>query len=228
MAEPEDINKNEAPEITLDSVVETPVEELNDDQKAFIRDNADSLDDDQKETYKEVLEAKEEEDEEDVEVPDPEERSPKKKDEDAPPPKNEEDEGDDLDEDKKINKVVDEKLKPLSEALSEVQRLKDEKEVDSFIRVKPEFEKYRDSMVKYISHPAYKNIPVHNIAAIVASKDLLKMGAKKERDAAQKAKETQGGGAPVRKPVGQKIDWLNAPIEDFEAQKAKVLGRQGS
>src|SRR5689334_18869229 len=127
MAEPADnLPPEDAPEITIESVVETPVEDLNDDQKTFIQENADSLTNEQKETYKDVLEAKE--DANPPEIPDPEERKPGKKDDTPPPPSDDED--DDLDEKKTIGKVVDEKLKPLSEALGQVQRLKDEAEVD--------------------------------------------------------------------------------------------------
>jgi hypothetical protein len=78
-----------------------------------------------------------------------------------------------------------------------------------------------------MKHPAYKNIPVKNIAAIVAARDLQKIGAMKEREAQRKANETRGGGSSARPTPGAGKDWHRAPKAEVEAKKAEVLGRQG-
>ena len=140
---------------------------------------------------------------------------------DATPPSEEEDEEIDPDDQRRISKVVS------KEVGSKVQELDNKMEVYQFVTSKPEFAKYQNQILRYMAHPAYANIPVHNIAAIVASKDLMKMGAAKERETQEKVNQTKNPGSSVRKPSGGTPDWKTASKEDFEAQKAKVLGRQG-
>lgn len=129
----------------------------------------------------------------------------------------------DPDDEKTIGKVVDKRLASISNQLKEVQRLRDETEVTSFLTTKPEYTKYRGVMLKYISHPAYSDVPIHNIAAIVAASDLQKLGAKKEREAQAKAKETQGSGSPARKPEGGKVNWQGATKEEFEQKRNEIM-----
>jgi hypothetical protein len=127
-----------------------------------------------------------------------------------------------------IKKVVDESLGPIHAKLARIQKLEDDAEVSGFIATHPEAAKYKGAMLKYIGHSAYSNIPVANIFSIVAANDLQRLGAEKERIAAKKAADTQGGGSTARKPGGSKTDWSTATKEEFDAQKAKVLGRQGA
>ena len=222
--------EGDTPEITLETVVEVAPEELSDEQKNFLQEHQEELDDTQKETYKEVLEKKEEE-EIDLEKVEVETRGGKKKEEAGGKGKGEDEEGEDEeidpDDEKTIGKVVKKQLSGVTAQLEKVQKLTDEAEVTAFIQAKPEYGQYRGVILKYLAHPDYKNIPVHNIAAIVAAKDLQKIGAQKERKAAQKAKDTQGGGSTARK-VGGKIDWYTASKEDFERKKSEVLGQTGS
>ncbi len=221
---------DETPELNLEEVVETDPSELSDDQKSFLEEHKSDLTPEQAEKF-----GIKQEDEKPEDI-DPEVRGGKKTDE--PDDKNkgkkkdgeEEEEGgdEDIDPDDKatINKVVDEKLKPVSGALERLQKLEDEKEVDTFLQSKPEFSKYRTSILKHISHPAYKQIPVHNIATMVAAKDLEKIGAQKERDAQKKVNETKGNGTGGRKQSG-KVDWSTASPEEYAAKRAEVLGQQG-
>lgn len=126
------------------------------------------------------------------------------------------------DEDKKrISKIVQ------KEVGGKLVEIENKAEVQAFVASKPEFAKYQGVILKYMAHPDYANIPVHNIAAIVASKDMMKIGAAKEREAQQKVASTKSPGNSVRKLEGGAKDWHSASKEDFEAQKAKVLGRQG-
>lgn len=185
------------------------------------------INDDQEETVDDKnWEDQEEEDkgkkdeEEDVEI-DLEKITPETRRQRQEEKKDEEEEEIDPDDEKRINKIVDKKYG------SKLTEIENKSEVQAFINSKPEFAKYEGVILKYMSHPDYSNIPVHNIAAIVASKDLIKIGAAKEREAQKKVAETKSPGTTVRKVDGGAKDWHTASKEDFEAQKAKVLGRQG-
>jgi len=206
-------------DLNLDEVVQTSPEEVTEEQKTFLEEHKEQLTPEQAEKF--GIEIEKEIKVEDVE---PETRTPEQKKKEEKLPDIEEDEVDPEDQ-KTIGKVVDAKMKPVSEALKQLQRVKDEQEVDSFLRAKPEFGKYRDVMIKYVGHPAYANIPVHNIAAIVASKDLQKLGAVKEREAQKKVNETKETGNQVRKQTGGAVDWKSVSRTEFEEQKAKVLGQ---
>ena len=204
-------------ELVLDDVVQISPDELDDSQKTFLQENADNLTDEQKETFKDILEKKEEVIK--LGEVEPEIRTPAQKKEE----KTEEEEIN-PDDEQVIKKVVEKRIKPVADIL---QRVKDEQEVDAFLRVKPELSKYRDVIIKYVQHPAYANIPVYNIAAMVTAKDLQALGAEKEREAAKKAKDTGGDGGTQRKATSGKTDWAKASKEEFEAQKSIILGQQG-
>ena len=119
-----------------------------------------------------------------------------------------------------INKVVDKKLGPLQQ---QIQQQNDEIEVNSYIVNNPEYAKYKPVILKYIASPAYSNIPVKNIAAIVAVNDMQKIGAKKEREASNKANSTKNRGSQARKSSGD-VNWLNASKEEYEAKVLEVKG----
>jgi len=213
-------------DVTFDSIADVDVAELNDDQKAFILDNSGELSDEQRETYKDILEdGGDDGDEEDL---DPQKveiqiREPQKE---GVGGGEEDDEGEEIDpEDKKnIGKVVDEKLTDFRKSQSDVQVIKDKQEVNDYVNDNPEFKKYRGVMLKYMSHPAYRNIPASNIAKIVAGNDLQKLGAQKERQAAAKVKKTHDSGNTTRKPSGGETDWGSASKEAFEKKKNEVMG----
>lgn len=227
-----------APQFELEEVVNLEPESLTDEHKTFLEENKGDLTPEQADKFGITQEAAEEEEDIDLDKIEPETKGKKvEKKEDITTPKGKKDEKDEEDEEidpedeKKISKVLQKHLTPLQEREkereAEFQALKDEKEVDSLISAKPEYAKYRGAALKYMAHPAYANIPAHNIMAIVASKDLQSIGAKKEREAARAAKETQGNTSTTRKQPAGKIDWHNVSKDDFEAQKAKVLGRSG-
>lgn len=133
--------------------------------------------------------------------------------------------GEDIDEDdvKTIGTIVEKQTAGVKKALQDAQ---DRLEVDSFVQDKPEFAKYKPAILKYLQHPVYSKIPVKNIAAMVASNDLVKLGAKKEREAQAKAESTKGTGNPVRKADGGITDWSRVSRDEFESQKRRVLGMQ--
>lgn len=205
-----------ADELNLDEIVTLPPEDLSNEQKTFLNENKDSLTDEQKETFKDFLKEEEEK------LPEPEVRIPTSQKKETPEP---EDEEEVAPEDKKvIGKLVGERLGPLEK---KVQEQADRAEVDSLIANRPEFAKYRERILTYMKHPSYQNIPASNIANIVAGKDLMKIGAEKEREAQRKANETKGGGGSARKPDGEGVDWHTASKEEFEKKKAEVLRGEG-
>ena len=131
--------------------------------------------------------------------------------------------GEDIDPDdvKTIGTIVE---KQTAAVKKQLQDTADRLEVDQFVQEKPEFAKYKPIILKYLQHPVYSKIPVKNIAAMVASSDLIKLGAKKERDAQAKADATKTSGQTVRKEQGGTTDWTKASKDEFEAQKRAVLG----
>jgi hypothetical protein len=152
----------------------------------------------------------------------PETRTPEPTPEPKPESKEEPDEVAPEDE-AAISKVVARQLNPVQKRMEEQANII---ETTNFLAAKPEFAKYRDTIIKHMNHSAYKNIPVDRIAKMVAGDDLMKIGAEKEREAQKKVAETKAGGNTVRTtPTGK--DWHTATKEEFEAQKASVLGRQG-
>jgi len=133
--------------------------------------------------------------------------------------------GEDIDPDdvKTVGAIVEKQTAPLKKALQEQQ---DMAEIGEFVGDHPEYAKYKRTIFKYLQHPAYINIPVKNIAAMVASGDLIRLGAEKEREAQSKADATRSGGDVVRKSGGGETDWSRASIADFEAQKRIILGQK--
>lgn len=218
--------------ITFESIAVVDVAELNDDQKAFILDNSGELTDEQRETYKDVLEGADDDSDKKINADDVEiqTRGGKKSDDDDDSGGDDDDNSDDdkidPDDEKTIKKVVNKQLDGFRGNQGDIQAIKDKQEVNDYIGDNPEFKPYRDVMLKYMAHPAYKNIPVDNVAKIVAGSDLQKLGAKKEREAADKAKSTQDGGQTVRdnKGGGAETDWAKASKEAFEKKKNEVLG----
>jgi hypothetical protein len=133
--------------------------------------------------------------------------------------------GEDIDPDdvETIGKIVNKQTAGVKKQLQDTQ---DRLEVEAYIQEKPEFAKYKPVIMKYLQHPVYGKLPVKNIAAIVASDELMRIGAKKEREVQAKADSTKTGGATARKEGGSQTDWTKASKEEFESQKRKVLGQQ--
>ena len=189
------------------------------------------------ETIEEPTEELEDEVEEAPEGEEPEEEEPEEEPEPEPEPidpdkveiqvrgSDEEpvDYGEDIDPEdaKTIGRVVEKQTASVKARLQDTQ---DRLEVDSYVASNPQFEKYKPVILKHMKHPAYSKIPVKNIAAMVAAGDLMKMGAKAEREAQTKADSTKTKGTMARKPVGGKTDWKKAPKESFEKQVQKVKG----
>lgn len=132
-------------------------------------------------------------------------------------------EEDDVDEEDKarIEKIIEKKYG------GDIDTIKKKVELDSFFGANPEFSKYRKAVEIYKAHPTYSGIPVHNLAAMVAAKDMQKIGAAKERQVQRDVAETRSPGGQTRKPDGESTNWLKMSKDEFEAKKAEVLGRSG-
>lgn len=133
--------------------------------------------------------------------------------------------GDEVDpeEAKTIGSIVEKQTASVKKALQEAQ---DRIEVDTFIQDKPEFAKYKGAILKYLQHPVYSQIPVKNIATMVAANDLIKLGAEMERQAQTKAATTQTTGTQVRTAQAIGSNWTKMNKNDFEAHKRKIMGHQ--
>jgi len=228
----QDQNQNQdggegAAELTLESVDTLDPANLDDTQKAFLEEHKAELTSEQQEKF--GVKAEEKEEDIDLDKLDPETRGGKKEiKEEKKIKKGEEDTGDeddeiDPDDEKMVSKVLKKQLGPVTEALEKIQGIQDQNEVNAFIRQNPDYAKYEGAALKYMGHPAYKNIPVKNIMAIVASNGLQKLGAQKEREAARKVAETKGSGQQQRRGAAGKPDYKNMSKEEFDAAKAAVL-----
>lgn len=143
----------------------------------------------------------------------------------AAPEDTELDYGEDVDPEdaKTIGKIVEKQTASVKQQLQDTQ---DRIEVDAYLNENPELSKYRGVILKHMKHPAYRQIPVEKIGAMVASSDLLKIGAKKEREAQAKADATKTKGQTARQKGGGAMDWKKAPAEAVEDQIRKVKGQQ--
>lgn len=216
MAE-ETITTTETPELNLETVTAVAPEALTEDQKSFLDENKADLTDEQaiKYGYKETpidpekieiitrggkrVEAPAKPDEED---PDLAEMDPEDK--------------------KRIDKLIEKRVTPVQQQL---QQQNDELEVNTYLLEHPEYGKYKGAILKYVAHPAYAQIPVKNIAAMVSADDMQKLGAQKEREAQRKVAETRNPGSGGKKPSGEK-DWHTASKEEYNAKLAEVLSRR--
>lgn len=146
---------------------------------------------------------------------------PEVKDYKPTPPSDDEDDDTDPEDKARIEKIVDKKI---GGQITEIQR---KAELDAFVGQNPEYAKYRNVIDTYKRHPDYSKIPLKNIAAMVTAREQQKIGAAKEREASKKAAETKVPGGTTPPTDSQTKNWHEAPKEDFEAQRAKVLGRLG-
>src|SRR3990167_1343847 len=208
-----------AEELVLEDVTAKAPDTLAENETAFIKEHVSELTDEQKETFKSVLEVKEEKKEkkEEEEVK-PEYRfTPQKKEETT-----EEEEEVDPEDKKVIGKVVNKELKPVRDSLEQQSQVL---EVDSFIVSRPEAQQYRTKMLAYMKAEHYNALPVHVIYKIVAGDDLEKIGAEKERKAREQAEATRTDGSSARPTESGGKDWSKASKEEVAAQKAKIFGQ---
>ena len=132
------------------------------------------------------------------------------------------DDGIDPDDKATIGKIVDKRVGKLDRR---IQAQQDEIDVNTYILENPQMAKYKPGILKYVKHSAYRNVPIKNIAAIVAAGDMQKLGAEKEREAQEQANNTKNDGRQTRSKVTGGTDWKNASKDAFNKKYAQVMGQ---
>lgn len=189
-------------ELNLEEITTKEPDQLTEDEKSFLNDNKDQLGEDVAKKYG-------------IDKT-PEPIVPQTRFQDQQKDDDGEDGDIDPDDEKTISKVVDKKLR----------QQQDQAELNAFIVENPEFSKYKTAIETYMKHPTYNNIPVANIAAIVAHKDLMKLGAQKEREAQKRASDTKNNvNNSSRADTKKGTDWGSASPEAVAQKRAEVLGR---
>lgn len=97
-------------------------------------------------------------------------------------------------------------------------------EVGQFTAQHPEFKEFEATIQQWAVHPAYKQVPIAQIAFAVAGEKLMKMGAEAGNKAdANAAANAAGGGAGTRTPDGAAKSVPPAGTPEFAAYKAQAL-----
>lgn len=119
-----------------------------------------------------------------------------------------------------IVQVVDERLKPIIE---KSERETEEAELSTFFNVNPDFKPYEAKIKKFAAHPTRRHLPIETIAYEVAGKDLMKIGASRERQAMAAAAASQAGGGNGPQADGAAHKPINEMTkEEFKDFKEKV------
>jgi hypothetical protein len=121
-----------------------------------------------------------------------------------------------------ITKVVGKHFKPFFEKSLQAE---DEQEIQDFLTDNPDFKPYEAKARKYMQHPSRRQIPIEEIFYSVAGKDLLKIGARKQKEADDDAARGNAGGGSSRGGGESKNVW-DMPKEDFEKQQEAVRRKQ--
>ena len=97
----------------------------------------------------------------------------------------------------------------------------DKAELDSFITANPDFKPYQAKILKFWQHPSRNHLPIESVAYEVAGKDLIRIGAKRGKQADEKAKKEAGGGNSGASPGGAK-KVADMTDEEFDAEVERV------
>lgn len=130
-----------------------------------------------------------------------------------------------------ISRVLDKKISPFLKPLLDKQvAAENESEINAFLSQEGNeaFKPYEAKVRKYMAHPSRKAIPVEELFYSVAGKDLIKIGAERERKAVDKAKDSQSGGGSARDDgsQGKQKDPFKMTDAEFEAAKLEVYRNQ--
>lgn len=123
-----------------------------------------------------------------------------------------------------ITKVIAKKFAPI---IDKTQSAEDEREISEFLAKNPEFTPFEAKARRYIAHPSRRNLPVESVFYEVAGKELLKIGAKRQREADEKALDTQTGGGSARGGEGGKSVW-DLTKDEFEAEQEEIRRKQSA
>lgn len=109
------------------------------------------------------------------------------------------------------------------EALEKVHQERTELEIKNFLYENPKFKPYEKKMTQWANNPAYKSLPIEQLAYVVAGADLMKLGAKVNAEADAKAQQTSTASGTMNGEMPQKPGvWQMSP-EEFEKMQNSVL-----
>jgi hypothetical protein len=123
-----------------------------------------------------------------------------------------------------INKVVSKTFAPI---IDKTLAADDEREIQDFLTVNPDFKPFEAKARRYMQHPSRRQLPIKSIFYEVAGDKLMKIGADRAKAADEKAKSTQTGGGSNRAGEGAKSDW-DLPKDEFEAKQERIRRGQQS
>ena len=219
MSDNNDSSNNDPPEIDpedlkLDQVVGMETDDLTDTHKEFLEENKGNLTDDQKVKFgldKEEEESEGDEGDEGKEDDEGDEEEGKEIDPNKVKirvkrktvkeiKKVDPDDEDDPDDVETITKIVGKETAGIKQSQQE---FKDQQAIDALIANTPELKKYRAVALKYMKDSSWNNISASSVMKVLSAEDQQAIGARKEREAAKKARDTRSGGSSVR-PVSSK------------------------
>ena len=233
----------------IEDILTLQPDQLHEDQVSFLKDNMDSLDEEAITKYNLNPESAEgadaeggdaeggdggEGDQEDTFDADKYEVSPVKKIAKVEIPEVKI-EGDEFDEEsqKRFNQVVDQKMSTVLQQQGQQDLYNNAvSDMRNFVAENPDFKPYSGGVQKHLDFVAddgskpYVGIPAKDLFKIVAGDDLMKIGARRERELQTKAKDTQTKQSPAKKktPVSKGKDPLKMTTAEFNAKRAEVLG----
>lgn len=119
-----------------------------------------------------------------------------------------------------INKVV---AKTFAPVIEKTLASEDDAEIQNFLKENPDFKPFEAKARRFLKHPSRRNLPVKSVFYEVAGDQLIKIGADREKKAAEKAKQTHTGGGSNRSggEGGAKPTW-DLSKDEFEAKQEKI------
>jgi len=133
------------------------------------------------------------------------------------------DEDDDMNaEDKaRINKQV---ARGSQQIIERQQLTEDTQAVNNIINDNPELKPYKALALKYMK--AHPSLVAEDAMKIASAGDQQRIGARREREASEKAKKTQSGGSTFRSGETGSKDWSSATSAEVELQIARSKGQR--
>ena len=134
----------------------------------------------------------------------------------------------DPDDKAKIEGLVNKRLAPFQEKIIDATI---ESDLQNELAKHPEFKEYEGRIRSYVNHPSRKDfikqgLPVSSVVYEAVAPYLMRAGAKAERVASKKAKDSQvnnnGGGNDKNNSVK---DWSKASSDDVAAKRAEIFGQ---
>lgn len=150
------------------------------------------------------------------------EREKKKHEKDGADDDDDDDSGDDDDVDAKVGSAVKKELEPFKQ---QMQIEQDERDVDKYIGDNPEFKGLRDKALNLMKHPSRQSLPIDVIMAEAAggTKGLMKLGAKKAKQADDDANSEGGGGGSDSGSYTPKKKVWDQTDEEFAQTQQEIL-----